>query len=93
MEVDEKEAVRLYRLAAKQGLPNAQSNLAQCLIVSAGHCKSHRHVIGPQCGVGGQKDLAEATRLFREAAKQGHPHALYSLGLSNYVSPPPLSSA
>ncbi len=49
------EAVKGYRLAANQGLPIAQSNLAKML----------------DNGLGVAKDYKEAARMYRLAANQG----------------------
>ena len=62
---DEVEAVRLYRLAAGQGLSSAKKNLGVCY---------HK-------GVGvSHVDMREATRLYRAAAVQGHAAAQGILG-------------
>ena len=53
---DDKEAVRLYSLAAQQGDSGAQYNLGLCY----------------QYGVGVVKDDKEAVRLFSLAAQQDH---------------------
>ena len=61
---DHGEAARLYRLAADQGLANAQYNLGSMLYN----------------GTGEPKDHAEAARLLKLAADQGHSQALDTLG-------------
>ena len=62
---DEAEAVRWYRLAAEQGLAEAQFNL--------GFMYAN--------GEGVLKDEAEAVRWYRLAAEQGDAHAQFNLGL------------
>ena len=64
---DDAEAVRLYRLAAAQGLADAQYNLGDMLE----HGKKH--------GKGVAKNRAEAIRLYRLAAAQGHANAFAAL--------------
>ena len=61
---NDKEAVRLYQLAAKQGHSGAQNNLGL-------HYEYGR-------GVG--TDLAEAARLYQSAAEKGEPNAQNNLG-------------
>ena len=58
---DSAQAAAFYRLAAAQGLDEAQFELG------------YMHYIGP----GVAEDNAEALRWFRLAAAQGHPEALY----------------
>ena len=60
---DEKEAVRLFKLAADQGYANAQSNLGLCY----------------QHGTGVNKDEKEAVRLYKLAADQGYAQAISNL--------------
>jgi len=62
---DFKEAVRLYTLAAQQGLAGAQINLGVCY----------------EKGQGVTKDLKEAVRLHTLAAQQGKASAQYNLGV------------
>ena len=57
------ETVRLYQLAADQGLAVAQSNLG----------------IMYEDGTGVPQDLTEAVRLYQLAADQGYSNALYNL--------------
>lgn len=64
MPQDDTEAVRLYRLAADQGIAEAQGNLAW--MYSEGR--------------GVPKDDAEAVRFFRLAAEQGNSFAQGNLG-------------
>jgi len=64
-EKDEKEAVKLYQMAAAQGLSDAQNNLALCL----------------QSGRGIAKDTVEAVRFYKLSAAQGAASAEYNLGL------------
>ena len=61
---DEREAVRLYRLAADQGDAHAQFNLGRCYAN----------------GTGVAKDERESVRLYRLAADQGHAWAQKVLG-------------
>jgi hypothetical protein len=61
---DDAEAVRLYRLAAAQGLAEAQRNLGNMF----------------ENGEGVAQDYAEAVRLYRLAAEQGHAEAQKCLG-------------
>jgi TPR repeat protein len=58
------EATHWYRLAAEQGLPDAQSNLGA--------------MYGNGTGV--EKDVPESIRWYKKAAKQGHPTAACNLG-------------
>ena len=60
---DKAEAVRLYRLAAAQGLAGAQYTLGDKF----------------SKGVGVAQDHAEAVRLYRLAAAQGHASAAAAL--------------
>ena len=62
---DVTEAVRLFRLAAAQGLATAQYNLGRA------HAK----------GLGVRKDEAEAAGWYRMAAEQGNPAAQNALGI------------
>jgi uncharacterized protein len=62
---DKAEAVRWFRLAAEQGLANAQYNLG--LMYEYGH--------------GVPQDYAEAVRWYRLAAEQGITSAQYNLGV------------
>jgi TPR repeat protein len=61
---DDVEAVRLYRLAAAQGVADAQCDLG----------KRYKE------GAGVAQDSVEAARLFRQAAAQGHAHGQGNLG-------------
>jgi TPR repeat protein len=63
LDVDMAQSVAFYRLAAAQGLDEAQCKL--------GYMYYH--------GYGIARDLTEALRLYQLAAAQGHPHALYSV--------------
>jgi len=65
---DYAEALRLYKLAADQGYPNAQCNLGLMY---------HN-------GLGAKQDYIEALRLFRLAADQGYATAQNNLGLMYY---------
>ena len=62
---DEAQAVAFYRLAAAQGLDEAQWSLG-CMCCH---------------GVGVAEEYAEALRLYQLAAAQGHPAALYNVAL------------
>lgn len=62
---DQKETVRLYRLAADQGDAKAQNGLGFCYAE----------------GQGVAQDDKEAVRLFRLAAEKGHAPAQYNLGV------------
>jgi len=62
--VDYAQAVAFYRLAAAQGLDEAQQGLG---------CMHYN-------GLGVDRDYAEALRWWRLAAAQGHPQALYWVG-------------
>ena len=63
---DYKEAVRLYRLSAKQGDADAQYNLGWMY----------------DNGQGVPQDYKEAVRLYRLSAKQGDVDAQYNLGVA-----------
>ena len=69
LEVDPKEAFRLYQAAAKAGHPEAAFRTAMC-------CE-----IGPEEGGGTGKDLAKAVQWYRRAAALGDPSAMYKLGI------------
>jgi TPR repeat protein len=60
------EAVRLFRLAAAAGHPDAHCNLGRCYYLGEG---------------GLPQDEAEAVRLFLLAAEHGDPVAQYNLGI------------
>ena len=62
---DDADAVRWYRLAAEQGLANAQFNLG----------------VTYANGRGVLKDDADAVRWYRLAAEQGHAIAQFNLGI------------
>ena len=62
---DDAEAVRWYRLAAEQGLANAQLNLGAAYTN----------------GEGVPRDDAEAVKWYRLAADQGHAPAQFNLGI------------
>ena len=59
-------AVSWYKLAAAQGLPQAQNDLA--LMYAQGR--------------GGPADLEQATKLWRQAAEQNYPWAQFNLGIA-----------
>ena len=62
---DYKKAIRLYRMAADKGNPEAQYLL--------GHCYEY--------GIGVSKDIDEALRLYHIAAEQDFDEALFELGV------------
>ena len=63
MEQDCSEATKWYRLAAEQGLAEAQYNL--------GHCYYN--------GIGVEQDYSEAAKWYRLAAEQGDEEAIKAL--------------
>ena len=65
MKENRREAAKMYQLAAAQGYPAAQYNLAVLY----------------ETGDGVEVDKAEAARLFKLAADQGHPIAQHRYGL------------
>jgi TPR repeat protein len=70
LEKDERDAARLYQVAADMGLADAQCHLG------AFH----------QSGRGGlAKSTREAARLYRLAAEQGHAQAQYNLGVLHQI--------
>ena len=77
MKQNELEAIKLYRLAAKQGKADAQCNLG----------------IMYYNGKGVQQDFAEALKWWQLAAVQGHEDAIHNLGTMQQVNdiptPPP----
>lgn len=68
VDVDHKEAVRSYLIAANAGYPNAQYNLG----------------ISYENGKGVDKDNGIAYKWYKSAAKTGYPEALSTLGDWNY---------
>lgn len=51
---------------------------------AAGYYHQGRYL---ETGLGGQKDLSKAVRFYRKAARQGHPEALFRLGMLHLQEP------
>lgn len=66
VKIDEKEAVRLYTIASKDGCTGATNRLAGCFYF----------------GIGVESDFNEANKLYRVAAQEGHSESMYHLGLA-----------
>lgn len=64
-EIESKSAVEMYRIAAEQGVAQAQYNLGVCYDI----------------GNGVAKDYAEAVKWYRKAAEQGINEAIVALRL------------
>ena len=67
--IDPADAVKWYRMAAEQGLANAQFNLGVMYAE----------------GQGVPEDHAEAVKWYRMAAEQGHANAQLNLGVKNAI--------